>query len=136
MTIENESDKWIEKRPVWPAILKGLRGKCPRCGEGRIFHKWLKVSQQCSVCGQDLHHERAQDFPPYVVIVIVGHVVVTALMLVEARTDWSMTTHLLVWIPLTVVLTLALLQPVKGGVVGLQWALKMFGFGDDHEKDG
>ena len=50
-------------------------------------------------------------------------------MMVEAVTDWSMWTHVAVWVPLTIVLTLALMQPVKGAVVGMQWALRMFGFG-------
>ena len=109
-----------------------LRLVCPRCGNGKLFGKWLKVNPQCSECGQELHHERAQDFPPYIVIMIVGHVVVTALMIAEANTDWSLTTHLLVWIPVTIVMSLLLMQPVKGAVVGLQWALKMFGFGDHY----
>jgi len=80
-----------------------------------------------------LHHERAQDFPPYITITIVGHVIVTLLMIVEARTQWSLTTHLLVWIPLATVMTLGLMQPVKGGVVGMQWAVRMFGFGGEEE---
>jgi uncharacterized protein (DUF983 family) len=54
-------------------------------------------------------------------------------MIVEARTQWSLTTHLLVWIPLATVMTLGLMQPVKGGVVGMQWAVRMFGFGGEEE---
>ena len=119
--------------PVDP-VQVGLRGRCPRCGEGKLFGKWLKVNSQCSVCEQELHHERAQDFPPYIVIMIVGHIVVTALMIVEARVDLSLQTHLLIWIPLTVVLSLLLMQPVKGGVVGMQWAVKMFGFDEGFEE--
>ena len=87
----------------------------------------------CKHCGEELHHERAQDFPPYITITIVGHVIVTLLMIVEARTQWSLTTHLLVWIPLATVMTLGLMQPVKGGVVGMQWAVRMFGFGGEEE---
>lgn len=124
-----------EKRTVRTAIWKGIKCKCPNCGEGALFDKWLKVTPKCSSCGEELHHERAQDFPPYITISIVGHIIVTLLMVVEANTDWSMTTHLIVWLPLTIVLSLALMQPVKGGVVGLQWALYMFGFGGE-EKNG
>ncbi len=133
MSVESEFGREAD-RAVWPAILKGLKGHCPRCGKGKIFGKWLKINHQCSECNEELHHERAQDFPPYIVIMIVGHVVVTALMIAEANTDWTLTTHLLIWIPVTVVMSLLLMQPVKGAVVGMQWALKMFGFGGDNEE--
>jgi len=135
MSVESEFGQVADKRRVWPAILKGLKGKCPRCGDGNLFAKWLKVTPQCTGCKQELHHERAQDFPPYIVITIVGHIVVTALMIVEANVDLLLSTHLFIWIPLTIVLSLALLQPVKGGVVGMQWALRMFGFGDGYDED-
>ena len=98
-----------------------------------MFDRWLKVTATCDHCGEALHHERAQDFPPYITIFIVGHVVVTLLMLVEARVDWSMWTHVAVWVPLTTLMTLAMMQPVKGAVVGMQWALRMFGFGGASE---
>lgn len=129
--VEILTDDAEPKRAVRPAIWKGIKCKCPKCGEGAMFDKWLKVTPECKVCGEELHHEEAQDFPPYITITIVGHIVVTLLMIVEARSDWSLTTHLLVWIPLATILTLALMQPVKGGVVGMQWAVRMFGFGGD-----
>ncbi len=116
------------KRSVREAMLKGAKCRCPRCGEGSLFEKWLKVSPVCEACGEELFHERAQDFPPYITISIVGHVIVTLLLLVEASFDLTMTTHLMIWIPLATLLTLVLMQPVKGAVVGMQWALRMFGF--------
>ena len=118
------------ERSKGDAVMKGLKCKCPKCGEGQLFDSWLKVTPQCSVCGEDLYHERAQDFPPYITIMIVGHVVVTLIMMVEANYEWSLLTHLLVWIPISTVMTLAIMQPVKGGGVGFQWAVRMFGFGD------
>lgn len=121
------------KRPIRPAVTRGLKGLCPQCGKGRLFGRWLKVKPSCDHCGEELHHERAQDFPPYIVIMIVGHVVVTLLMIVEANVDLSLAAHLAIWIPLTCAMSLALMQPVKGGVVGLQWALRMFGFGGEEE---
>ena len=100
-----------------------------------MFRSFLKVEHQCSHCQEELHHEKADDFPPYIVIFIVGHIVVTALMLVEANWELSMMTHVAIWIPITVVLTLLMLQPAKGGVVGLQWALRMHGFDGNGDKD-
>lgn len=117
-----------DDRSVKEAIVKGLKCRCPKCGEGQLFDKWLKVTPQCQQCGEDLYHERAQDFPPYITISIVGHVVVTLLLIVESNFELSMNTHLMIWIPLAFILSLALMQPVKGGVVGMQWALRMFGF--------
>ncbi|MEO1398720.1 MAG: DUF983 domain-containing protein, partial [Pseudomonadota bacterium] len=59
----------------------------------------------------------------------VGHIIVALLVVVEAMVDLSLTVHLLIWVPLALAMSLAMMQPLKGGVVGLQWALKMFGFG-------
>jgi uncharacterized protein (DUF983 family) len=117
-----------EKRNVWQSIKRGMRCRCPNCGEGRMFNRFLKVAPSCPACGEDLSHHRADDLPPYLTIVIVGHIVVTAILFVFGRWEWPTLVHLFVWLPLTFVLCLALLQPTKGAVVGLQWALRMHGF--------
>ena len=116
-------------RDALAATLIGFKGRCPNCRRGKIFGKFLKVKHECASCGQELHHHRADDFPPYLVIFIVGHIVVTGVMLVEARTDWSIWTHMAIWSPIAIAMSLALLQPIKGAVIGLQWALRMHGFG-------
>lgn len=111
------------------ALARGARCKCPSCGEGRLFRAYLKVADTCSSCGQELHHHRADDLPAYVVMSIVGHVVVGALLWVEVRYAPSFWVHAALWMPLTLALTLGLLQPVKGAIVALQWKLGMHGFG-------
>lgn len=120
-------------RPLWPAIANGLRGKCPHCGEGRLFRGFLKIVDRCDRCDEELYHHRADDLPAYLVVVVVGHVLVGAFMGVETTTNLSTWQHLAIWIPLTIVSALALLRPVKGGVVGLQWALYMHGFGGEED---
>ena len=80
-----------------------------------------------------MHHHRADDLPAYLVVVIVGHVILGAFMGVEATSTLSTWQHLAIWVPLTVVMALGLLQPVKGAVVGLQWALYMHGFGGEDD---
>lgn len=115
-------------RPLMQAMSRGFRGRCPHCGDGRLFRKFLKVADSCQVCGEEFHHHRADDLPAYLVIFIVGHVVIGAFMGVETAVSLSTWQHLAIWAPLTLVLTIALLQPVKGAVVGLQWALRMHGF--------
>ena len=67
------------------AVWRGFRGRCPACGEGRMFRAFLKVADQCPRCGEELHHHRADDFPAYLVIVIVGHILVPIILLVETE---------------------------------------------------
>lgn len=117
-------------RPVWDAMLSGFRCKCPSCGKGKLFSGFLTVVPACSQCGEVMHHHRADDLPAYLVLVIVGHVIVGAFMAFEANSTLSTWQHLAIWVPITIAMSLALLQPVKGAVVGLQWALYMHGFGE------
>ena len=64
---------------------RGLRGRCPRCGEGKLFRAFLKVDNNCSVCGLDYTPHRADDLPAYLVIVIVGHIMVPLILLDRDR---------------------------------------------------
>ena len=95
-----------------------------------MFDRFLKVADRCGACGSELHHHRADDFPPYIVIFIVGHVLGTAILVSETEFDFPLWLHLALWPALALILSLLLLQPVKGAVVGLQYALGMHGFGD------
>ncbi len=110
------------------AVGRGLMGACPHCGRGRVFRSFLKVAETCGRCGLELHRHRADDLPPYLVIFIVGHLVGYGILVSEMRLDVPLWLHLAVWPALTVMLSLALLQPVKGAVVGLQYALRLHGF--------
>ncbi|CUA89302.1 Uncharacterized conserved protein, DUF983 family [Chelatococcus sambhunathii] len=126
----------FEERRDWQgAIKRGLACRCPACGRGRLFSGFLKVRPQCEACGEDLSHHRSDDLPPYIVITIVGHVVVGANLTIESAAEWPLWTHMVLWPLLALGLCLALLQPVKGGVVGYQWALRMHGFGDNADEE-
>nr|WP_280173017.1 DUF983 domain-containing protein [Hyphomicrobium sp. CS1GBMeth3] len=109
-------------------LLRGTMCRCPACGEGALFRKFLKVSETCEACGEELYHHRADDMPAYIVMSIVGHIVVGLVLWVEFQYGWPTWLHLSIWLPLTLGLTLALLQPVKGFIVALQWSLRMHGF--------
>ncbi|MGH9806810.1 MAG: DUF983 domain-containing protein [Terriglobia bacterium] len=124
-----------EKRGVWTAMKRGFRGRCPRCGEGRLFRAFLKADGSCSVCGLDFTPHRADDLPAYLVIVIVGHIVVPTALLIETNYAPPVALQLAIYLPFTLIAALLLLQPVKGTVVGLQWALRMHGF-DENAVDG
>jgi uncharacterized protein (DUF983 family) len=116
------------KRDVWTALKRGLRSRCPRCGEGKLFRAFLKVDDHCSVCGQDFTPHRADDLPAYLVIVIVGHFVVPIILWIETDYSPPVPLQLAIYLPFTLIASLLLLQPVKGAVVGVQWALRMHGF--------
>ena len=126
----DSSGRMTADRPAWrSAIGRGLRGRCPACGGGRLFPRFLKVAEQCDECQVDLHHHRADDLPPYIVILIVGHILGWAILMAETRFEAPLWLHLALWPLLALILCLGLLQPVKGAVVGLQYALGMHGFG-------
>jgi uncharacterized protein (DUF983 family) len=113
----------MSKPRVFPAILRGLKGKCPDCGEGRLFWRYLKVQPHCDACGHDLAQYPADDGPAYVTILLIGHVLVAPLLLFpfiwEAPIEIVLPATL---IPLAFA-TLGLLPLIKGGFIGLLWAL-------------
>ncbi len=121
-------------RPVFESLLRGAKLKCPACGTGALYRRYLKVSDACPNCGEELHHHRADDAPPYFTIVIVGHIVVSLVLLVEMTYHPPLWVHAALWTPLTLVLALGLLPSIKGALVGLQWALRMHGF-DPNARD-
>ncbi len=125
----------VEKRDVWTALKRGFRSRCPRCGQGKLFRAFLKTADNCSVCGLDFTPHRADDLPAYLVIVIVGHIMVPIFLLIETNFSPPVWLQLSIYLPLVLFASLALLQPVKGAVVGLQWALRMHGFDDNPPDD-
>lgn len=123
-----ETGETVQKRPVGKALLKGIRCCCPSCGIGAVFDGYLKVKDTCSECGQEFHHHQADDAPPYFAITIVGHIVVSLVLVVEITYRPALWIHAAIWIPLTIVLALGFLRPIKGAIVAYQWALRMHGF--------
>jgi uncharacterized protein (DUF983 family) len=118
-------------RPLGLAVRRGLAGRCPRCGEGRLFRAYLKVNDACPACGEDFTPQRADDAPAYITILIVGHFVVAGV--VAAEDIWPNSPVLIdafVWAALAVALSLFVLPRVKGALIGYQWAVRMHGFGD------
>ncbi|MCF2523984.1 DUF983 domain-containing protein [Bradyrhizobium sp. G127] len=125
----------LPRRDVWQAMARGLRCRCPNCGKGKIFRAFLKVADKCSECGQDFSGHRADDLPAYLVIVIVGHIIVPIVLWIETDYAPPVPLQLAIYLPLTLISALLLLQPVKGAVVGLQWAFRMHGF-DESRPEG
>lgn len=116
------------------SMLRGFLRRCPACGSGSIFSGFIAVRDNCSGCGEELHHQRADDAPPYFTIFIVGHIIIPLLLVVERLWQPDYLIHAAIWIPATLILTLLLMPAVKGSVIGLQWALRMHGFGGKIEE--
>lgn len=123
-----DPESTLAPRDLMPSLWRGLRGRCPGCGKGRLFCAFLKVADECPACNEHLHHHRADDMPPYVVISIVGHIVVPLAFAVDMAFRPDYWIHLTLWVPMIIGLSLALLPSVKGAIVALQWALRMHGF--------
>jgi uncharacterized protein (DUF983 family) len=123
-----------EQRSLMKAIGNGLMCRCPSCGKGKLYRKYLKLNESCPECGLDLSEARADDFPPYIAIFIVGHVLVGWML--HAEMSGPVNPMLYVWtmIPAAIILPLLMLPSIKGAVVGLQWANYMHGFAPDRPK--
>jgi uncharacterized protein (DUF983 family) len=117
--------------PPWPvpalltAMGRGLRGRCPACGKTRLFDGFLRVTPQCTHCGAPLGLARADDAPPYFTILIVGHIVIAAMLIMQKTSDPPIWLLSVIFIPLTIFLALGLLRPVKGATVGLMLSFNM-----------
>ncbi|MFN4153119.1 MAG: DUF983 domain-containing protein [Paracoccaceae bacterium] len=122
-----------EDRPLRSAMLRGWRMRCPNCGAGQMLRGYLKVRDTCPVCGEALHHHRADDGPAYLTILIVGHVVAPLIFYVFVAYRPDPLVLASVFSVGTVALSLYLLPRLKGMIVGIQWAKRMHGFGGAHD---
>jgi uncharacterized protein (DUF983 family) len=124
------------ERNTGDAMWKGFRCRCPKCGDGKLFRAYLKPVDVCARCDEKLDGHRSDDLPPYVTIMIVGHLLVPIILANEMSANpWPLWFHFAFWLPLTLILTLALMQPVKGAIIGMQWGMRLHGFdagGDYH----
>ncbi|HVY18162.1 MAG TPA: DUF983 domain-containing protein [Rhodopila sp.] len=118
------TDTWSNP-PMLTAIGRGLKGRCPGCGQTRMFRRFLKVIDKCPNCTAPLGLARADDAPPYFTIFIVGHIIVPPMIIVDRMGEPPLWLMSLIFLPLTVILALGLIQPIKGGTVGLMLTLNM-----------
>lgn len=121
-------DEPILPPTIWAAILRGVRCRCPRCGEGRIFRKWLKPVDACPRCALDISGQRADDFPAYIAMFVTGHLLAPVLILLAGEYALSPLLVVAIILPLAVAMMIVLLQPSKGAVIALQWWNGMHGF--------
>ncbi len=131
LTDHPEAHAADDDRPLRVALRRGWRRRCPACGAGPMMTGYLAVADHCTVCGTALHHQRADDGPAYLTILIVGHLM--APLLLWAFVTWRPDPLVLltVFSVGTVGLSLYLLPRLKGVLVALQWSRRMHGFGAD-----
>lgn len=109
------------------ALLRGAIGRCPRCGQGPLLHRYLKIVGKCSACGEAYGHFRADDAPPWLTILLVGHLMAPVFLLIEENSELSTAVELAILLPLIIGLTLALLPRCKGAILAVMWVTKAEG---------
>ena len=102
-------------------IVTGLTCRCPACGEGALFEGYLRVGARCEACGQDLRAADSGDGPAVFIIIIVGMIACFAALITEFNFHPPVWVHLVLWLPLSAILTLVLLRPFKGVLIALQF---------------
>ena len=119
-----------DTRPVWPALRRGWRRKCPNCGNGAVLRGYLKLRESCTVCRQDFTAARADDGPAYLTILIVGHLMAPLLHIVFVHFRPEPLVLFSIFAVGCVALSLYLLPRFKSCIVAYQWSKRMFGFGE------
>jgi uncharacterized protein (DUF983 family) len=102
-------------------IARGLAGRCPRCGKGRLFQGFIGLRPACESCALDFNFADAGDGPAVFVILIGGAIVVFAALITEVVYQPPYWVHAVLWIPLILIVTLGPLRPIKGLLIALQY---------------
>jgi uncharacterized protein (DUF983 family) len=110
-------------RPLAASVFRGLKGRCPACGEGRLFWRYLKVSGRCPKCDHDLARYPADDGPAYVTVLLVGHLVVAPLLFFPIVWRAPAIYSVPIVVSALAIVTLLALSRIKGGWIGLMYAL-------------
>jgi len=109
--------------PLFRSVARGLKGRCPACGEGKIFWRYLKVSERCPTCEHDLARYPADDGPAYLTILLVGHVIIAPLLIFPIVWQAPAIYSVPILLGSLALLTLLALSHIKGGWIGLMYAL-------------
>lgn len=115
---------WTEDAPAAPLGRAVFGARCPRCGEGRLFNGFLSFAPRCTHCGLDFTKIDTGDGPAVFVILIAGFLIVAGALIVEVLFSPPYWVHIALWLPLTLIVTLGLLRPIKAGLAVLQYRHK------------
>ena len=129
--VGNRTSAALPERDLRAALRRGWSQRCPACGEGALLDGYLTVRDACPVCGTELFHHRADDGPAWATILITGHLLAPAMLMVYVAwrpEAWKMALGFCI---VFVALSLYLLPRLKGMFVAVQWAKRMGGFGGE-----
>jgi len=107
--------------------LRGLCGRCPKCGNAPLFRRYLKQVENCASCGEAFGHIRADDGPAWLTIVIVGHILAPILLNVVPNSTWPDWVSMLVWPSFAVLLAVLMLPRAKGLFIASIWRMNCSG---------
>ena len=113
-----------DEYPPQPPISTGLAGRCPRCGQGKLFKGFLTLAPRCETCGLDYAFADSGDGPAVFVMLIAGFIVLGAALVVDVKYEPPIWVHLLISLPLAVIVCLGILRPLKGLLISLQYSNK------------
>lgn len=125
------ADENPETKRAWPAIWRGIKCRCPRCGRGKLFHHYIEQVEHCAMCGEPLARYNVGLILPLVVITVMVHVIGFVMLEMELSGRGNPLVYLYVLVPLSVIVPLAILPSSKGGIIGLLWAK---GWSDEQER--
>ena len=115
----------VESRSIWMGIKRGIAWRCPTCGKGRLFDGYLRIRSPCEVCTADNLIYPSDDFPPYLTILAVGHIIVPLFIVTDNAYALPLLVEGAIWLPTTLVMCLVTLPFMKGATIGLCWATKL-----------
>jgi uncharacterized protein (DUF983 family) len=117
----------VERPSILTAMLRGALERCPRCGQGRLLHHYLKMVDRCSCCGEPYGHYRTDDAAPWLTILLVGHITIPIILVCEMNFQLPLWLAFAIYLPLIAGLTLFLLPRCKGVMAAVLWAMKAEG---------
>lgn len=107
--------------PFWSVA---LRGRCPRCGVGKLYQGVLTVRPACPVCNLDLRAVDTGDGPAVLVIFILGTVVVGGAFWLEFTFSPPLWVHVVVWPLVAFPLAIVLIRIMKAGLIAQQYRMR------------
>jgi uncharacterized protein (DUF983 family) len=112
------------KQNFWPVVGRALLGRCPNCGKGRLFLRYLKQVEYCEECAEAFGHIRADDGPAWLTILIVGHIIGPIMLAVLPGSNWPTWFSMTLWPSLVLILTVCILPRAKGLFIAIIWRLQ------------
>ena len=121
----------LSRRSWLKAMWRGLRLRCPQCGRGHMFSSYLGTRDTCAECGLAINGHRADDAPPYLTLMVVGHLIIPLALLHRQLFEPHLALQFAIWVPTLLLATFYFLPRSKGAMIGIQWANHLHGFGSE-----